>query len=205
MHDTLIHIIDIKGYGRREVLAEATGRDEASLEEPLGELLAAELAEELRMGLRLSAAGKERAAAFLQAQREAGDAAAMEAFYERFEPFNQQYKGAMARWQMREADGGQVPNDHSDADYDAAVLQEMFAPHAPLLAELEGLAGAWPLLNLYRQRLSRARERVAAGERRYVSGPLIESYHTVWFELHEALIRLAGRTRAAEADAGRAL
>jgi pyruvate,orthophosphate dikinase len=33
---------------------------------------------------------------------------------------------------------------------------------------------------------------------------LLDSYHTVWFELHEDLIRLAGRTREAEATAGRA-
>ena len=34
--------------------------------------------------------------------------------------------------------------------------------------------------------------------------PLRDSYHTVWFELHEELIRLSGRNRASEAAAGRA-
>jgi hypothetical protein len=34
--------------------------------------------------------------------------------------------------------------------------------------------------------------------------PLIDSYHTVWFELHEELISLAGLSREAEAASGRA-
>jgi pyruvate,orthophosphate dikinase len=33
---------------------------------------------------------------------------------------------------------------------------------------------------------------------------MIDSYHTVWFELHEDLIGLAGLSRADEAAAGRA-
>jgi hypothetical protein len=33
---------------------------------------------------------------------------------------------------------------------------------------------------------------------------MIDSFHTVWFELHEDLIGLLGRTRAEEAAAGRA-
>jgi pyruvate,orthophosphate dikinase len=32
----------------------------------------------------------------------------------------------------------------------------------------------------------------------------VDSYHGIWFELHEDLIQLAGRTRAAEVEAGRA-
>jgi hypothetical protein len=37
-----------------------------------------------------------------------------------------------------------------------------------------------------------------------VASPRVDSYHSVWFELHEDLIRLAGRTRSAETAAGRA-
>ena len=33
----------------------------------------------------------------------------------------------------------------------------------------------------------------------YLASPLVDSYHTVWFELHEELIELAGSTREAEA------
>ena len=37
-----------------------------------------------------------------------------------------------------------------------------------------------------------------------VASPRVDSYHGVWFELHEDLILLAGRTRADEVAAGRA-
>ena len=42
------------------------------------------------------------------------------------------------------------------------------------------------------------------GDRRYVASPRVDSYHGVWFELHEDLILLAGRNRADEVAAGRA-
>ena len=43
-----------------------------------------------------------------------------------------------------------------------------------------------------------------AGDGRYVASPRVDSYHGIWFELHEDLIQLAGRTRADEVAAGRA-
>jgi hypothetical protein len=38
----------------------------------------------------------------------------------------------------------------------------------------------------------------------WLTRPMVDSHHTVWFELHEELIGLAGRTRAGEAESGRA-
>ena len=62
---------------------------------------------------------------------------------------------------------------------------------------LPGLAG-------YRVRLGRAAEAAKAGDGRFVASPRVDSYHGIWFELHEDLIQLAGRTRADEVAAGRA-
>ena len=56
----------------------------------------------------------------------------------------------------------------------------------------------------YGVRLGRALERALAGDQRYVASPRVDSYHGIWFELHEDLIRLAGRSRAEEVEAGRA-
>ena len=44
----------------------------------------------------------------------------------------------------------------------------------------------------------------AAGDGKYVASPRVDSYHSIWFELHEDLILLAGRNRADEVAAGRA-
>ena len=48
---------------------------------------------------------------------------------------------------------------------------------------------------VHRRRLAEALARASAGETDYVSGVRVASYHTVWFELHEDLLRLLGRTR----------
>ena len=37
-----------------------------------------------------------------------------------------------------------------------------------------------------------------------MAAPIKDSYHTLWFEMHEELIELCGRSRASEAAEGRA-
>jgi pyruvate,orthophosphate dikinase len=92
-------------------------------------------------------------------------------------------------------------NDHTDAGYDQAVLKRLADVHqraTPLLNRLTKLA---PRLGGYADRLARAAARVAAGELSYVAKIIADSYHTVWFELHEDLLALAGLSRATLAQA----
>ena len=65
-------------------------------------------------------------------------------------------------------------------------------------------AAQLPRLHRYAQRLADALANVQAGQSGYISSPILDSYHTIWFELHEELITAAGRIRAVEAAAGRA-
>jgi pyruvate,orthophosphate dikinase len=113
-------------------------------------------------------------------------------------------KATVTAWQMREIDGQQAFNDHADPAYDAAVLADLAALHADALAWLDALASGPTRLAAYRDRLERANAAAQAGDGRYVASPRVDSYHGVWFELHEDLILLAGRTRAGEVAAGRA-
>jgi pyruvate,orthophosphate dikinase len=53
-------------------------------------------------------------------------------------------------------------------------------------------------------RLDLAVQRIGEGDHAWVARPIMDSYHTVWFELHEDLIGLCGLSRAEEAEAGRA-
>jgi pyruvate,orthophosphate dikinase len=113
-------------------------------------------------------------------------------------------KEIVTSWQMREVDGEPVLNDHTDEGYDKAVLDELVKLHAeatdwlaPLIPELQRLV-------TYRIRLIRAAEEIAEGNHSYIASPHIDSYHNIWFELHEDLIQLAGRTREGETEAGRA-
>jgi hypothetical protein len=57
----------------------------------------------------------------------------------------------------------------------------------------------------YRRRLSDALARLEVGDHRYLTAPDRDSDHTAWFELHQHLINLLGRTRQQEEAAGRAV
>ena len=111
-----------------------------------------------------------------------------------FVRFDKQVKDVVTSWQMR----GETVNDHSDDAYDALVLHGLAALHEQIRAWLP------ERFRRYTQRLNRAAAAVASGDTKFVASPRVDSYHSVWFELHEELILLAGRTRADEVAAGRA-
>ncbi len=125
--------------------------------------------------------------------------AALDAFL----ALDQRMKDTVTAWQLRDA-AGRVVNDHADAAYDRAVLDRLAALHADAVAWLTPLEVGCPRLGAYRVRLGRAAEAAQAGDGRYVASPRVDSYHGIWFELHEDLIQLAGRNRADEVAAGRA-
>jgi len=101
----------------------------------------------------------------------------------------------MTRWQTVTVGGEAVPNDHTDADYDARIMDELGKLDEEAGPVLDVLAGLVPRLAVHRRRLTEALDRASAGETDFVSGVRVASYHTVWFELHEDLLRLLGRTR----------
>jgi hypothetical protein len=115
-------------------------------------------------------------------------------------------KDTVTAWQLRPAEGGgeAAVNDHSDPDYDRAVLERLVGLHEDAVAWLAPLETACRRLAGYRERLSRAIDKAVGGDQRYVASPRVDSYHGIWFELHEDLIQLAGRTREEETAAGRA-
>ena len=123
--------------------------------------------------------------------------AALDAFLD----IDQRVKDVVTAWQMRDAT---TPNDHTDAAYDATVLDRLAAIHADTLAWLEPIEPKVARLADYGARLSRAIEAAKDGDGRFVASPRVDSYHGIWFELHEDLIQLAGRTREEESAAGRA-
>ena len=55
-----------------------------------------------------------------------GASAAAKAALDAFLALDHRIKDTVTAWQLRDADG-QVVNDHTDADYDAAVLERLAA------------------------------------------------------------------------------
>jgi hypothetical protein len=118
------------------------------------------------------------------------------AAYERFEKVNRELLGIFTDWQMMPSAGGErIQNDHSDADYDRGIVDRLGDQHERAEKILGRFAELDPRLAVYTRRLDDAYDKVLAGEHDYVSGARIDSYHTVWFELHEDLLRMLGRER----------
>jgi hypothetical protein len=112
--------------------------------------------------------------------------------YESFEPLNREVLQVCTDWQVRP---GGAPNDHGDAAYDWSVIDRLVAVDeraGPLLRRLSAAAARFVP---YRERLRSARRRVEDGEHEWLTSPRVDSYHTVWMELHEDLLVALGRER----------
>lgn len=115
---------------------------------------------------------------------------------EQFVPLDLEFKQVMNMWQTREFHGQQILNDHSDIAYDRSVIRRIrLEIHPPALEVIAVAATAIARLDRYRYRLSRALIQAETGNDSMVASPLFDSYHTVWFELHEELLRLTDQRR----------
>lgn len=121
--------------------------------------------------------------------------AAFEAAYQRFEVINRSLKQVITDWQTMEVRGERVANDHSDEGYDAKVIDRLAGIHEKIEPVLKALAGKLPRLGIYLKKLTEAIEQAEDGDIEWVSDIRRESYHTVWFELHEDLLRIMGTVR----------
>lgn len=117
------------------------------------------------------------------------------AAYEGFEKINVDLKQLITDWQTLEVAGQRVPNDHSNKAHDERVIDRLGKLHERADKLFAKLAGGLPRLQIYRDHLLAALEKAEDGAIDWVSDARIDSYHTVWFELHEELLRLMGRVR----------
>jgi pyruvate,orthophosphate dikinase len=201
--DDCLRAIAIKGFAPLQGLADAVLATPDDVQAIVDQLEIDGLVATTAGAYRLTDAGTARAADLLDADRAAWGSDAADAALDAFVDLDHRMKDTVTAWQLRDADA-QVINDHTDAAYDQGVLERLAALHVDATTWLTPLEGAWPRLGVYRARLERALEGALGGDGRYVASPRVDSYHGAWFELHEDLIRLAGRSRADEVAAGRA-
>jgi hypothetical protein len=120
---------------------------------------------------------------------------AFRAAYDSFERINNDLKQLITDWQTITIGGQKVANDHSDRAHDAAVIDRLGALHERAEPMLAALAGGLPRLKIYGDKLLAALEAAEDGDHEWVSDIRRDSYHTVWFELHEDLLRIMGCER----------
>jgi len=150
--------------------------------------------------IKVNPEGRQRLTELLAEERSGVDKGAIAAIYDDFRGVNADFKALITDWQLKNGE----PNTHDDAAYDARVLTRLDDVHKRVTPLIAVAAAHLPRLACYSAKLSAALAKVHAGEMIWLTRPIIDSYHTVWFELHEELILAAGLTREDEARAGHA-
>jgi len=120
------------------------------------------------------------------------DDARVRALLAAFLPVNRRLRDVCTAWQCR-PDGS--PNDHADAAYDAGVRDSLEDVHEAILPVLDRLAAVVPGFGRYPDRLAAALDRLDDGEPAWLASPVLDSYHTVWMQLHQELLLCLGVSR----------
>jgi hypothetical protein len=118
---------------------------------------------------------------------------ALRPLFDKFLPVNHQLRELCTAWQLR-PDG--MPNDHSDAAYDASVRDRLDDIDDAIGRILRRMSDVEPRLAHYRDDLSASLEKFDDGDAGMLTSPLTDSYHTVWMWLHQELLLLLGISRA---------
>jgi hypothetical protein len=198
----VVTCVRLKGFADAGPIVDASGLDGAVVEDLLADLGARDFARRRDgrvSGWTLTPAGRALHAELVAAELTSADCAAdVETGYRRFLALNPRLLTTASAWQLRQENGQAVMNDHTDADHDARVIGDLRALHTEVAPLLERLGSLLERFARYGPRLPSAVDRVEAGERDWFTKPLIDSYHTVWFELHEDLLSTLGKERASE-------
>jgi hypothetical protein len=192
-----LHGLTLRQLADAAQLADVIGLDPAEVEEALGKAVADGAVLAARGSHMITPAGRERLdAAYPEVFAELrADPAVAEAM-ERFETgVNKQVLTLTTDWQTVEVDGERVANDHSDTERDAAIVDKLHAVVERTGRVLAPLVERGVLVDRFLDRLGAALTRVEAGETDHVSGVRVDSVHTVWFQMHEHVLRLTGRER----------
>ena len=109
-------------------------------------------------------------------------------WYERFEGYNSRFLSLMSSWQT-ETDEAQ------ERTY--SRMARLVERHVDALNS----AADWiPRYRQYAARFERSLEHVDAGRSDYVSSPVVDSLHNIWFEFHEDILAVLGRPRESVED-----
>jgi len=192
-----VHTLTLRQLATAEQIAEINGLPRSEVEASLEKAVAEGVVVAARGSFMISPAGRQlleslypNAFADLRSSAEIG--AAMDEFEV---GVNKQVLSLTTEWQTKDLDGERVANDHADPDYDGKILDRLARVHDKTGKVLRPLAVADPLVERFLERVGVALTRAEGGQIDYVSGVRVDSVHTVWFQMHEHLLRLTGRER----------
>ena len=199
-----MHGLRLKGFAEAAGVGEAVGVAEAEAKPVLDQLVSDGLAtyrDGKLSGFSLSKAGREEHARLLADElADAGVHGAIDAGYRQFLTLNTQLLEVCTEWQLRDVGGESTVNDHSDPVYDSGVIEKLADLHAEVEPICNDLGAALDRFRGYGPRLEHALQRVRSGDTDWFTKPMIPSYHTVWFEMHEDLLCTLGIERGSEGE-----
>jgi hypothetical protein len=197
----VLHALRLKWVADESGIAAATGLDDsvvrAELDAAHHDGLAEQRAGGRVPGWRLTDEGKVVHRKRLEEELEtSGQRPAIHDAYQGFLAQNGELLALCTAWQMRSGNDGQPAlNDHADRGYDDAVLVRLDRVHERIAPVLADLSAALDRFTPYATRLATAHAQVHRGGIDWLTRPLMDSYHTIWFELHEDLLVTLGIER----------
>jgi hypothetical protein len=168
---------------------EATGRCLASLiaaglvESPLPELLG------------ITESGKQALRDFIQARRRHIIPLLEGPAWAGFVTLDTELKKVCSMWQVRQDSMGSL-NTHDDPEYDFGVVERLREVHSRLRDLVRSVSGLEMELEDLTVELDNAMARISEGDFDYFTGVQLNSFHNLWFELHEDLLCTMGLDRS---------
>ncbi len=198
----VIHALRLRGPASASDIANRFDLDLSMVRSSLNRLVKQRLArryEGVLAGWMLTVSGRAEGERLLAEQLVAsGFHDSVTLLYQQFLVLNPQLLSICTDWQVRLVGTQELINDHLDVQSDALVLQRLGALHHSAIRLLSELTACLDRFEGYSSRLSQAHERIGIGQTEWLTGPRIDSYHTVWFELHEDFLATLGRRRSEE-------
>jgi hypothetical protein len=195
----VLHGLRLKGFGEAAAVGALVGVDPSDVDAQLQSCRDADLVlyrEGRLTGWTLTPGGREQQERLLQTELAAcGARDVVDSAYQRFLALNHDLLEVCTAWQMKD---DATLNDHADAAYDASVIDRLHELHGkvePVLGDLEETLERY---RGYRPRLEAALAKLRSGDTDWFTKPLLDSYHTVWFQLHEDLLNTLGIERSQE-------
>ena len=194
----------LKGFGEVETISSVHG-----LSLDVTEAALAEMVEANKCVMRqvegvgkfvLTPTGREEGEEFLSLElEEVGVRSVVQKGYERFFALNPAMLQLCTDWQViNDGSGEQKLNDHSDPAYDQQIFDRLVELDREVGGILETLEQVLMRFDNYSSRFAVAMQKLLSGELDWLTKPIMPSYHTVWFELHEDLLATLGIDRASE-------
>jgi hypothetical protein len=197
----VLHALRLKGFAAPSAVAAFAGSDPAASGEALERLAGAGLVKHrASAGWSLTPEGRTVGERLLHEELDrAGAGADVTARYQEFRILNPEFLQLCTDWQVVDVDQQRL-NRHDDPVYDQLIIKRLGKLDEQVQPICRSLVDRLDRFGRYGPGFDHAVQQVRGGAIDWLTGATIESYHTLWFELHEDLLATLGRTREQERE-----